>query len=256
MGYQKPTTVSAAYLKNADLPQHGQTYTVVPHGDVIKFTRKALRENNFVVINEVYRANKAANVAQGVLYLKNNNDFSDTGMMFGWTNSYDKSVRFQCAIGAYVMVCSNLMVAGDISYGRKHTGTAHTDIIQQIYNQIDQAGDIFKNINQDKFEMQKQSLTFQEQCALAGMLYIEEEIINNQQLNIIKQEMKNPSYNYNVDKENAWSFYNHVTHSLKSCHPKNWMQKSKQFHNFMTTKILGSAPVTNADNLQLNDIDL
>ena len=150
MGYQKPTTVSAAYLKNADLPQHGQTYTVVPHGDVIKFTRKALRENNFVVINEVYRANKAANVAQGVLYLKNENDFSDTGMMFGWTNSYDKSVRFQCAIGAYVMVCSNLMVAGDISYGRKHTGTAHTDIIQQIYNQIDQAGDIFTNINNDK----------------------------------------------------------------------------------------------------------
>lgn len=255
MGYQKPTTVSAAYLRNADLPQHGKTYTVVPHGDVIEYTKTALKENNFVIEKELYRANKEANVAQGVLYLKNNLSFDDTGMMFGWTNSYDKSVRFQCAIGAYVMVCSNLMVAGDISYGRKHTGVAHSDIIQQIYNQIDQAGDIFTNINNDKTNMINKKLTFQEQCALAGLLYIEEEIINNQQLNIIKQEMKKPSFNYNADHESAWSFYNHVTHSLKSCHPKNWMQKSKQLHNFMTTKIMGTAPVTNSDNLQLDYIE-
>jgi hypothetical protein len=255
MGFKKPTEVSESYLKNANLPHHGQSYTVVPHGDVINLTKKSLRKNNFQIIRETYKANKSANVAQGVLYLKNKNDFSDTGMMFGWTNSYDKSVRFQCAVGAYVMVCSNLMVAGDISYGRKHTGTAYVDIIQQVNNQISQADNIFTNINNDKFNMMQKQLTFQEQCALAGLLYIEEEIINNQQLNIIKQEMKKPSFDYDADHESAWSFYNHVTHSLKSSHPKNWMKKSKEFHRFMTTKVLGKSPVTSSDNLQIDDME-
>ena len=48
-----------------------------------------------------------ANVAQGIYYVRPNstdtqiNEEAELGMMFSWTNSYDKSTRFQCAVGAY-----------------------------------------------------------------------------------------------------------------------------------------------------------
>ena len=256
MGFKKPTEVSVDYLKNAPVPSHGKKYSVVTHGYVLDRTKELLKDHNFNIKNEVYRANINANVAQGVLYLEHENAFCDTGMMFGWTNSYDKSVRFQCAIGAYVMVCSNLMVSGEISYGRKHIGSALHDIDLNIEYQIKNAYDIFDNINQDKMNLEKTQISFQEQCALAGMLYIEKEIINNQQLNIIKQEMNNPSYDYNVDADSAWSFYNHVTHSLKSCHPKQWMRKSKDFHKFMTTKYLNKGPKHKSDVVDLSEFGL
>ena len=63
-------------------------------------------------------------------------------MMFAWTNSYNKQIRFQCGIGAYVFVCNNGMVAGDMStYARKHTGNADSEAFNQIMSQIKNAGD-------------------------------------------------------------------------------------------------------------------
>ena len=65
-----------------------------------------------------------AKVAQGVYHLASTED-EEMGMMFAWTNSYDKSTRFQCAVGAFVNVCSNGMLCGDMAnYARKHTGKA------------------------------------------------------------------------------------------------------------------------------------
>lgn len=247
MGFKKPTEVSESYLKNAQLPNHGKKYSIVKHEYVLNKTKDILKQYDFSIEKEVYRANINANVAQGIIYLKHKSPVSDTGMMFGWTNSYDKSVRFQCAIGAYVMVCTNLMVSGEISYGRKHIGSALTDIDINIEHQVKNAHSIFNSIEQDKINLEQREMSFQEQCGIAGLLYIEKEIINNQQLNIVKQEMLKPSYDYEVGQENAWSFYNHVTHALKSSHPKDWMKKSKQFHNFMTTKYLGKSPVSKRD---------
>ena len=73
------------------------------------------------------------------------------GMMFAWTNSYDKSTRFQCAVGAYVAVCYNGMVAGDMmNFKRKHTGSADYDVKVHLADQIKNAEKYYKRILQDK----------------------------------------------------------------------------------------------------------
>ena len=121
MGYSKPTQTTKTYLENAELPEHNESYAVIPHIDVIENTTNMLNAAGFTITEEIYRANANANVAQGIYHIKptNSHDIdvineTEIGMMFGWTNSYDKSTRFQCAIGGYVMVCSNGMVAGDM----------------------------------------------------------------------------------------------------------------------------------------------
>ena len=146
------------YLENAPLPSHGDTYTVIPHRDVIENTLNMLNASGFDVVRELYRANVNANVAQGVYHIKPNNPIDDKikaedelGMMFAWTNSYDKSTRFQCAIGGYVMVCHNGMVAGDMmSFARKHTGSADYEIRMQISNQSKNAEKYDTRIIHDK----------------------------------------------------------------------------------------------------------
>lgn len=246
------------YLENAPLPSHGDTYTVIPHRDVIENTLNMLNASGFDVVRELYRANVNANVAQGVYHIKPNNPIDDKikaedelGMMFAWTNSYDKSTRFQCAIGGYVMVCHNGMVAGDMmSFARKHTGSADYEIRMQISNQIKNAEKYYTKIIDDKNNLRKVDLSMKEQAELLGRLYAQEDILDVSQIVTVKEEMAKPSYDYQADQENAWAFYNHVTHALKKSHPRSWLSDSQKFHDFIVGDLLGQMGIVTKDTVE------
>lgn len=255
------------YLENAPLPSHGDTYTVIPHRDVIENTLNMLNASGFDVIRQLYRANVNANVAQGIYHIKPSNPIDDKiktenelGMMFAWTNSYDKSTRFQCAIGGYVMVCHNGMVAGDMmSFARKHTGSADYEIRMQISNQIKNAEKYYRRIIDDKNNLRTVSLSMKEQAELLGRLYAQEEILDVSQIVTVKEEMANPSYDYEADQENAWAFYNHVTHALKRSHPRSWLSDSQKFHDFIVADLLGQMGLNTKDQVEEvveNQLDL
>ncbi len=262
MGYKKPTEVTKALLESASLPNHADSYTVISHKFVMDNTVKLLNDSGFTITKEIYRANQGANVAQGIYYITPTttdymiNNESELGMMFAWTNSYDKSIRFQCSIGAYVMVCANGMVCGEMNFARKHTGTADLDILSQISSQIKNAEKTFKRILADRDALKNVVLSKRDQAQLAGRLYYEEELLEPTQLTVIKSEMEKATYNYNVDQENAWAFYNHVTHALKKTHPRTWLSNTKEFHDFMTTEFLSNSKFNTNDTIKIADYDV
>lgn len=263
MGYNKPKETTRNYLENAPLPNHGKSYTVISHKQVIDNTKQLLQDSGFIIQKELYRANMNANVAQGIYHILPINTVDPTileekelGMMFAWTNSYDKSTRFQCAIGAYVMVCHNGMVAGDMmNFRRKHTGSADHDIRMQISNQIKNGEKYYKRILTDRDAMRNTELSLQEQAEIAGRLYINEDILDAAQMSCVKAELEKPTYDYQCDQENAWTFYNHVTHALKKAHPRDWLSDSQNFHDFMTARVLSKMNITMNDALDLSEFD-
>ena len=187
-----------------------------------------------------------ANVAQGIYHIYNSRTKNDKisnehelGMMFAWTNSYDKSTRFQCAIGAYVKVCSNGMIAGDMmNWKRKHTGAANMEVSMHIGDQIKNAEYYYTRIINDRDSMKSCSLTIKQQAELTGRLFIEEETLDTQQMTMIKNELSKPSYYYGVEQNNCWAFYNNVTYALKKAHPRNWLQSSQNFHDFIMSNVI------------------
>jgi hypothetical protein len=259
MGYKRPQETTRTYLESAPLPNHGGSYTVVSHSDIINTTQKLFNDLGLKVDRELYRANVDAKVAQGVYHISplSNDGTTDKelGMMFGWTNSYDKSVRFQCAVGAYVMVCNNGMVAGEMSFARKHTGSADYDITEQINKQLGSVDKHFGQIIADRDSFRKTDLSIKEQSELVGRLYCDKDILDLNQISIVKQEIKKPSYDYQADQDNAWAFYNHVTHALKKTHPRSWLSDSQKFHKFMVDDVLGQMGIKKSDAL-LDIVDL
>ena len=258
MGYSKPTEVTRSYLETATLPNHGKSYTVVSHKEVIDNTLNLLKASGFSVTNETYRSNMRANVAQGIYYLRPVNPVDKTileeeelGMMFSWTNSYDKSTRFQCAIGAYVKVCSNGMIAGDMmNWKRKHTGAANMEVSMHIGDQIKNAEYYYTRIINDRDSMKSCSLTIKQQAELTGRLFIEEETLDTQQMTMIKNELSKPSYYYGVEQNNCWAFYNNVTYALKKAHPRNWLQSSQNFHDFIMSNVI------NINNVNIKELPI
>ena len=247
MGYKKPTSCSADYLAAAKFPNHGSTYTVIRHKFLIDASRSLLKTHGFDIVNEEYKATGDCNIAQGIYHIKSQQD-PELGMMFAWTNSYNKQIRFQCGIGAYVFVCNNGMVAGDMStYARKHTGNADSEAFNQIMSQIKNANKHYTKLVNDKEAMKNVSLSSKEQAELVGRLFIEEELLDSSQVSCIKKEMNKPSYNYNIGQDTGWAFYNHVTHALKMSHPRSWMSDQQKFHEFMIAECLSQSTIQTTD---------
>jgi hypothetical protein len=244
------------YLTSVALPTHAESYTVISHEFIINHTMEQLALHGFQVEKETYRSNSDGSIAQGVYYLNYTKD-PEVGLMFAWSNSYNKLMRFKCAIGGYVFICMNGVVAGDMgSWGRKHLGSADTETVKAIVDQISNADIHFDRIVADKDVMKKITLTERKQAELLGILYAEYEILTNEQISIVKQQMDKPGYDYNCEINSLWAFYNHVTHALKKAHPRDWMDDQRKLHWFIAFEFDLINYTEDAELLPIDELEL
>jgi len=255
------------YLTSAPLPAATATYTVIPHKDVIDLVKKALEEKGFGIERELYRCNLGAQVAQGVYHLKYGND-SDIGLLFAWSNSYDKSMRFRCTMGGFVHESLSAIIGDNMgSYGRKHTGTADTDVYGTIKEQIENAAGYFDDLKATKELMKTIEVTEEDRAQLVGKMYFINEILTSEQMSIIRQEFNKPSFNYSGVESSVWELYNAIVFALQKSHPKTWIDQQMVAH-FVVSNHFGlgtmqpvvvqnevTAEETVADPRQLNILD-
>ena len=222
------------YLTGIPLPVHADTYTVISHENVRDYSKTALINAGFTIEKEEYRATADGQIAQGVFRLHYGTD-QELSMMFAWTNSYNKQVRFKCGVGAYINTNGTVMVCGDMgNWARKHTGTADTETIATITEQVTNAHMYYNQLVSDKNVMQTISMTKRKQAQLLGILFAEYQILTTEQASIVRQQMDKPSYVF-ADNNSLWAFYNYVTLALQQSHPKTWMEDQRILHYFINS---------------------
>ena len=222
------------YLIGIPLPVHADTYTVISHENVMDYSKTALINAGFTIEREEYRATADGQIAQGVFRLHYGTD-QELSMMFAWTNSYNKQVRFKCGVGAYINTNGTVMVCGDMgNWARKHTGTADTETIATITEQVTNAHMYYNQLVSDKNVMQTISMTKRKQAQLLGILFAEYQILTTEQASIVRQQMDKPSYVF-ADNNSLWAFYNYVTLALQQSHPKTWMEDQRILHYFINS---------------------
>lgn len=232
----KTSFVTKEFIKGIELPTHGNSYTIIPHAHAIDETYKAILQEGFTLKNETYKCTLDGQVAQGIYYLDYRND-PDMGLMFAWSNSYNKTMKFKCAVGSYVFICMNGVVSGDMgSFVRKHTGSALTEATFKINEQLSKAKNYYNTLVEDKQILKNVLLTPKEKGTVLGRLFAEQEILTLTQVGIVKREMDNPSHNYNCNPDSAWAMYNHVTFALKESHPRTYLDDHEVLHNFFITE--------------------
>lgn len=239
---KKIQNTSKANLISVPLPNHGATYTVISHQFVIDYAYQALANAGFGIVDEEYRCTADGQIAQGIYRLNFNND-PELSMMFAWTNSYNKQVKFKCVVGAYINNSGSVMISGEVgSWVRKHTGTADTEVKATIDDYISNAYMYYNQLCTDKAAMEVVSLNKRKQSQLLGVLFAEYEILTTEQASIIRDQMKRPQQVF-ANTDSLWAFYNFVTNALQSSHPKTWMEDQRILHYFIGTICDFSAPV-------------
>lgn len=236
--------VTRDFLKAVPLPSQTETYTVISHESVMNYVFAELAAQGFGILSEEYRCTQDGLIAQGIYKLNFNSD-EEMSLMFAWSNSYNKQLKFKCVTGGYVAANQTVMLCGEIgTWTRKHTGTADADAIAMIQTQISNAQMYYTNLVADKEAMKQIPLTTKRQAEVLGVLFAEYELLTTEQASIVRQQMDKPSFFYNGGKHTLWSFYNHVTVAFQQSHPRTWMEDQRMLHWFISNEFdLSGSPV-------------
>lgn len=231
---KKIQNTTKAHLVSVPLPNHAATYTVISHQFVIDYAYQALAAAGFGIVDEEYRCTADGQIAQGIYKLNFNND-PELSMMFAWTNSYNKQVKFKCVVGAYINQTGSVMISGEVgSWVRKHTGTADKETQDTIDSYIANAYMYYTQLCSDKVVMETVTLNRRKQSQLLGVLFAEYEILTTEQASMIRDQMKKPVHVF-TSSDSLWAFYNYVTNALQLSHPKTWMEDQRILHYFIST---------------------
>jgi hypothetical protein len=223
-----------AHLISVPLPAHGATYTTISHQFVIDYSKQQLLAEGFVIVDEEYRCTADGQIAQGIYKLNFNSD-PELSMMFAWTNSYNKQVKFKCLVGAYINRTGSVMTSGELgTWTRKHTGSADIETKDMIDSQVQNANMYYNQLVSDKASMEGISLNKRRQAQMLGILFAEFQILTTEQASMVRSQMDRPSHVF-ADSNSLWAFYNYVTIALQHSHPRTWMEDQRILHYFIST---------------------
>lgn len=227
--------VNKQILTSAPVPQQTRTYKPVAHAQIIDLMHECIDKAGFVLDTEVYTAVDNGSVANGKYTISNVAD-RDMKLQIGWQNSYNKTKTLKFAIGAHVIVCSNGMVHGDMgNFRKKHIGDIQEFTPAHIAEYIGASGDVFSTMISEKQRMKNIEISAKARAELVGRMFIEEKIIQSNQMNIISREIEAPSHDYSAPNS-IWELYNYTTFSMKNLHPSLWMESHMEAHKWFVNE--------------------
>ena len=234
MSKRIPTGITREYLESVALPNHGGRYTPISHKSIIDKVHEELAIRGFNIETELYRASIGGNVANGMYILDQGTD-PDMKMMFVWGNSYDKSMRFKCGVGAYIPRTGNYIFAGNLSsYARKHTGKADEEAIQMIQTQLNMANAHYADLLASRDILINQTASLRTYAELVGCMFIARQCLSKEQASSVGDSLMNKVVLFdNMEHDNAWNFYNCVATALRMSHPKNWFEDQAECHKLI-----------------------
>jgi len=228
-------SMTKGILVNAEIPQQTRTYKPISHQRLMDLTLESIYQAGFELDQETYSGARDGQIGNGRYTIKNVAD-SEMQLQIGWQNSYDKSLSLKFAIGTRIFICQNGCVSGDFgAFRKKHMGSVQEFTPSAITEYIKRSGDVFQQIQKDKEGMKQIEMTKRTSAEIIGRMFLEQDIIQSTQLNIIKREMDNPSFDYGAPGS-MWELYNHTTLAMKELHPSLWMNSHMKAHSFFVNE--------------------
>ena len=226
-------TKTEEFLRAVTLPEETKTYAVIGHGYIIDKIREMLSLKGFVVKEELYKGENKGQEAMGFMQLENTKD-PDMGMTFNWTNSYNKKLKFSCAIGGFIYDSKVPFVSSDSKsrYNRLHKGTALSETTEVIEQMIEQAEEHFDKIIEMKQKFASIDISRKEYAKLMGLLYFDKQAISSEQINIVKREYDKPSFKCN-HPGTLWSLYKIIMYAIVDQAPNQWYQQQIKINNYV-----------------------
>jgi len=218
-------------LFDVEVPEKTESYSPVSHQQIVEEIQENVDKSGLKIVGKRFQAARGGKRVTGLIDLAADQS-STFNYRLAFRNSYDKSMTLAFVGGTSVMICSNGMIIGEEQFIRKHTGTITQEMDEKIKQVIGGLDEVLNKANNHSERMKNIELDPTATAELCGRLFMEQEIITSSQLNIIKDQLKEPDHPEFADP-NLWSLYNHTTHALKKTYARTYVDKYKQLHEFV-----------------------
>jgi hypothetical protein len=210
----------------------------------IEAIRRGINATGMQITGEEFKMSATGQIATGRFFIGNLEN--DLQRCLGYINSYNKTKAVGLAAGANVFICANGMFTSELVTLRKHTPNVLRDLEGMISKVLGFLEESFVHALESKKYFQLVNLNRSAINEIIGQLYLEEELIKDRQISIIKDGMFN-DINFNMQKEpTMWNLYNLITESFKKSHSGTYIKDHVDLHNYFYDKIdewgLGGAP--------------
>ena len=226
--------VTEEQLMPCQITYEGKDYSPVTHRQVIETLDEYLYKNNFKVKGKEYLAASNGQMAIGKVFI----DYPDSknGYMLAWKNSLNGMMSFGIASGSYTFICSNGAVYGDVSsYKRRHVGTANTEILLEIESACSKLEETMR-VHIERREMMKQiEISTKVRAELIGRMYFEDNLLQAEQLGILKGQIENPSFDYEAPGS-AWELFQNCTFATRESRPILWHKQHQNLGDWFVNE--------------------
>lgn len=215
------------------LPAKTESYTPIPHGQMIDVIRECMRNNNLPITSTKFVSSNSGNKMIGEFRF--DQDDNELGGSVIFRNSYDKSVAAAITIGSIVLVCSNGMIRGlqEAFLKRKHTGHADEEVYNYTQNAINHYAELHQSMRRDAELMKRVYIDKHIAASLIGEMFINDEVLTATQLGIVKKEIDFSEHFKLVEGVGSmWNLYNWCTQSFKKSHPVDYLENHINLHKF------------------------
>lgn len=223
-----------AIMEIAVPTEYGSSYTPIPHSVFIMELQEQLDKRNMKIGSKKYLTGNNGNILTGEYGIISNIE-EESQIAIGFHNSYNKQMKAGIYGGMLMLVCSNGAYShGQSMYKRKHTGNALYELREQMLNVIEEAEGSYIQLVHEKEAMKERELSRQTIASLVGDMWLNEQLINTTQMEIIRKEML---YSEAFREKTAWSLYNWCTESIKQAHPANYIKQHLKLHTYISNKL-------------------
>ena len=219
-------------VKEIPIPRATRTYQPVSHEQLSTMLLQMAAHllPGFAHDNSQYGLAAEGNKMFGVHTLKSSE--TSMGLCIGFRNSYDRSMSVGIVVGASVLVCSNLVLSGDITILRKHTLHVQKDMQSMALSAIYKSQRVYKEILEDAEAMRLLELSDDNAHRMLGLVY-GRGLITPRQIPVALREWRAPQHEV-FEPRNVWSLYNSITEALKSAPPQSIMEKHLGLHRLFS----------------------
>jgi len=239
-------SASEPAVRNVPLPQHADSYTVIPNALAIDESRKQLGLYGFKILKEDYRlgglnAEGHGQIAMGRYICEIPNAPLGFSMLLLWVNSYDKSTRFKVSIGVHLADADTDIIKGDSSsFRRKHTGKADEEVVSSLDEKLKIHAQLFQDIMDDKALMEKVDMDVDKQSFFLGKAFLDWKILTTEKIQSAKKALNKPTYQ--PDCNNAWCFYIRTLSGCASEHPRSYVETFRSLHGKLMYYVVAGFP--------------
>jgi len=102
-------------------PKATETWTPIPHMELVRKVEKALKANQLTVGTQAHSLSHEGARYFGLMEIQGRTQDPDYCWVLGLRNSHDKTFPAGIVAGASVLVCDNLSFSGEVKLARRHT---------------------------------------------------------------------------------------------------------------------------------------